>query len=73
MIHLEIFARIAHIGSTYKVVAEDVPGGCVRLVVERYDDNSDTPAESQGVDLTADECAVLGEHLAALAGRRRGA
>lgn len=68
---LEIMADIQADKSTYKIIVDGFAG--VRLVVERYDDEFDSkPTAFQGVDLTPEECAVLGAHLTAMAGIKHG-
>lgn len=70
MARLEIQSENQVGESSYDIVVEQYsnPPGWVRLVVSRYDGETDEPSASQGIDLTPAECAVLGAHLTALAG-----
>jgi hypothetical protein len=74
MIRLDLLVPHGGGDLNYNVVVEAGFGECAaRLSVELYEGESDTPANFQGVELTADECRVLGAHLTAIAEARRGA
>ncbi len=73
MVEFRLLAEVADQGHSYVVVVDEI-AGLARLNVARHSENiqnDDIPENSQGVDLTADECEALGKHLIALSERLR--
>ncbi|MBM4306889.1 MAG: hypothetical protein FJ123_09155 [Deltaproteobacteria bacterium] len=73
MVEFRLLAEVAGQGHSYVVVVDEI-AGMARLNVARHSEisqNDDIIENSQGVDLTADECEALGKHLIALSERLR--
>lgn len=64
----ELFAEKEHPeGFTYKVSIDSKINGLNRLVIAMTSINNKAGNAHQGVDLTSDECLILGNHLLSIA------
>ncbi len=73
MVSFNLLAEVTNQGYSYNVTLEEL-ANLARLNVEMKADNpknKSLPENSQGVDLTADDCEALGKHLIAVAERLR--
>ncbi len=73
MVSFNLLAEVTTQGYSYTVTVEEI-AGLARLNVGMEADNlknKSLPKNSQGVDLTADECEALGKHLIAASERLR--
>jgi hypothetical protein len=73
MVSFNLLAEVANQGYSYCVTVDEL-ANLARLNVEMKADNpkkTSLPENSQGVDLTADECEALGKHLIAVSERLR--
>lgn len=71
---LEIHAEVETPDWSYTVEVCALSTELVRLYIRRWSDiTEELPDEQMTVDLTREECRVLGAHLLAIAGGSRGA
>ena len=73
MASFRLLGEIQNQGYDYTVVVDEAVPNLARLNVSMHHENSNKrPQEnSQGIDLTADECEALGKHLIAVSQRLR--
>ncbi len=69
MTEFKLYAETENQKYSYLVGVDESSRGLARLNVACMDEAKNEETNSQGVDLTADECEALGNHLLAVAAR----